>query len=105
MFNILKKTLFLSFSFLSKKAFANSELELCSDGTVKDPSIGCIEAPGGIISSYSNMYDLIARVGDFMLVSAGSIATIMLIISGFQYATAMGDDEKITTAKRNMKWS
>lgn len=77
----------------------------CDDGSVVDSSIGCINQPGGIISADMDLSELVNRGAGLFLIFAGSIATIMLIYSGVQYAMAMGDDEKIDTAKRNIKWS
>lgn len=105
--NVLKQIKFIIALLLiafSRSVFA-TDVEYCQDWTEMDPSIGCINAPVGIIDSYTSFYSLMIRVSDLMLVFAGSIAVIMLIISGLQYATAMGDDKKIDKSKRNMKWS
>lgn len=89
--------------FLQKVLAATGEL--CSDGTIKDPSVGCIETPAGIVDSNTNLSDLILKSANLILMFAGSIAVIMLIVSGLQYATAMGDEEKMNQAKMNFKWS
>ena len=79
--------------------------ELCPDGSVRDPSIGCIITPGGIVDSNTNIMAVFIKTADFFAKIAALIAVIIILISGIQYALAMGDDEKINIAKRNFKWS
>lgn len=105
MLKSLKNVFLLSFFLVKETVFASSESELCPDGTVKDPSIGCFEAPWGIVDSYSSLSEMLVKGANVLLLFAGSIATIMLVYSGIQYSLAMGDDDKMNTAKRNIKWS
>ena len=104
MLKYLKHLSFLTLISIQQIVLA-ADVEFCPDGTEKDPTIGCIEAPAWIIDPSEGLSGLMIQWSNLLLVFAGSIATLMLVYSGVQYSLAMGDDEKIDTAKRNMKWS
>lgn len=87
------------------KAFAATGSVLCPDGTTQDATIGCFNAPLAVIDSATSLPDLILKGASFFTMFAGSIAVIILILAGLQYATAMGDQTKTDAAKRNMQWA
>jgi len=48
---------------------------------------------------------VLTRVIQLALTIAGGIAAIYLIIAGFQYFTAFGNEEKATKAKTTILWA
>lgn len=82
-----------------------AENEFCPDGSVLDPTIGCVNAPTGILSSETDLFPLILKLADFLTLIAGGIALILLVYGGIQYSLAMGEEERTNQAKRTIKWS
>lgn len=89
---------------LIQNAFAQ-ELIPCPDGSLADPSIGCVTVPGSVVDPESSLLSLILRAADGALSVVAGVAVIFLIYGGIRYAMAAGDDEKINKAKRMMIWS
>jgi hypothetical protein len=52
------------------------------------------------LGSDINIIDTIARIINFVLGFLGIIALVIILIAGFQWMTAAGNEEKITTAKK-----
>jgi len=52
-----------------------------------------------------NFIELLNTIIDFIFILSLGIAPIMIIISGFYFITAMGEPEKIATAKKIIIWA
>ena len=81
------------------------ELIPCADGTMADPSIGCVTMPASIVNANTPISEIILKVATFGTTGVIAVATALLIIGGVLYATAAGEDEKIQKAKRLLFWS
>ena|SRR3990167_9996982 len=57
---------------------------------------------GGPVGNVSNVTDLIMRFIQILLAVAGLIAVIFLIIGGFRYITAGGNEETAESAKKTV---
>ncbi len=53
-------------------------------------------------SSNNNLPEIIANLVGYVLSFIALIAVIMIIFGGFQWLTAAGDDERISSAKRTI---
>ncbi len=82
-----------------------SKLIPCSDGTMADPSIGCVSAPSSVVNPDSSAVELILKISGILMTVAAAIAVMLLIYGGIIYAMAAGEEEKIKKAKRTMIWS
>jgi len=81
------------------------ELIHCPDGTLADPSIGCVQTPASIINAESSLLQVILQaISGFMIFIAG-VATITLIYGGIRYAMSLGNEDQISKAKRIIFWS
>lgn len=58
-------------------------------------------APGQLVN-LSNFKDLLGRVVNILLTFAGAIAVIFLIVGGYQYIAAHGNEEAIEKAKKTI---
>lgn len=76
-----------------EKAFAN------------DGDLGDYTPPVSIAPETTDVIELLVKIADYLIIFVGSAACLALIIAGIMWATAMGDDEKISQAKRLIKWS
>lgn len=79
--------------------------ELCPDGTPKDPSIGCINAPSSLIEATRDPAHALFSASNALLILVIGIATLALMWGAIQYITATGEEEKQSRAKRTMTWS
>ena len=87
-----------------EKAYAQ-ELISCPDGTMADPSIGCVQVPSAIVNPESGLLQIVFKItSGFMSIIAG-IAIIFVIYGGIKYATAVGDEEQVRKVKRILFWS
>lgn len=77
----------------------------CPDGSMADPSIGCVETPGIIINPESNLINIILQLADGLLLFVAGVATISLIYGGIKYATSVGNEAELSKAKRILIWS
>lgn len=50
------------------------------------------------------LWELLEKIIDFIFFISIPIAAIMIIIAGFRFVTAMGEPEKIQTAKKMILW-
>lgn len=55
--------------------------------------------------SQLSISSIIVRVMNWLLIILGSIAIIAFVISGIQYLTAAGNDERMEAGKKNMQYS
>ena len=53
----------------------------------------------------STFLSLLTRMLTGFLSIVGIFAVLMIIISGFRYITARGDEEQVTSAKQGLQWS
>lgn len=65
----------------------------------------CVPTTAGSGLSSASVVDVTKNVMNWLLGIFGFISVIAFVISGMQYLTAAGDDDMISTAKRNMKYS
>ena len=87
-----------------QKVYAQ-DLIPCSDGSYADPSIGCVEPPGGLVASETNAMELVLQIASVLMTIVATMAVIMMIIGGITYALSAGDEDKIQKAKRIILWS
>jgi len=80
------------------------ELISCPDGTMADPSIGCVETPGAIINPESNLVQIILKIANGLMAFVAGIAIAIIIYGGIRYAIASGDEEQIRKAKKIIFW-
>jgi len=84
----------------------NTQLIPCSDGTMADPTIGCVTAPASsTVNPETGIAEMILQTAGVLMSFAAAVSVIMLIYGGITYAMAAGDDEKIRKSKRIMLWS
>ncbi|MBU1017605.1 pilin [Patescibacteria group bacterium] len=95
---------FLSNIIAWQKAYAQ-DLIPCADGSYADPGIGCVEAPGGLVSSEVSVVELVLKIASVLMTIVAAAAVIMLIVAGIMYALSAGDEEKMQKAKRIILWS
>jgi hypothetical protein len=88
-------------------AFAQSANTLipCADGTMADPSIGCVTMPAGLANVNTPISEVILNIAGVALTAVIVVATGFLIYGGIQYAMAVGDEEKLQKSKRLIVWS
>lgn len=63
----------------------------------------CIPQKTGLSST--SVSDILVNFMNWLLGIFGFFSVIAFVVSGIQYLTAAGDDDQITTAKRNTKYS
>lgn len=63
----------------------------------------CVPADTGL--SDSSVESILIAVMNWLLAILGFIGITAFVISGIQYLVSAGDDDMISTAKRNMKYS
>ncbi|MBU0727867.1 pilin [Patescibacteria group bacterium] len=80
------------------------ELIQCADGTMADPTIGCVETPSALINPQSNLAAIILNFASGLMTFVAGVAVLTLIYGGIRYAMAAGSDEQINKAKRIMFW-
>lgn len=98
----ISSSLIITFATASK-AFAQ-DLIPCPDGTMADPSIGCVTTPASVAGSSMGVPEILLKVAGAASLFIAAAATAVLIYGGIRYATAMGDEEKLGTAKKSIKW-
>lgn len=65
----------------------------------------CVPTTGSTGLSSTGVSDLLINFMNWLLGIFGTLAIIAFVISGVQYLTAAGDDDTISAAKRNVKYS
>lgn len=73
-------------------------------------SIASVQAAGVTLPTDTGLsdaaiVDILKTLMNWLLGIFGFLAIIAFVISGIQYLVAAGDDDTISTAKRNMKYS
>jgi len=86
------------------KAYAQ-QLIPCSDGTMADPTIGCVTAPTSVASPETGIAEMILQTAGVLMSVAAVVSLMLLMYGGITYTLATGDDEKIRKSKRIMMWS
>jgi hypothetical protein len=76
----------------------------CPDGTMADPSIGCVKTPSSLISAESNLAQIILKFAGSLMTFVAGIAIITIIYGGIRYAIAAGSEDQIKTAKKIIFW-
>jgi len=84
---------------------SNTKLIPCPDGTMADPTIGCVTAPSAVVDSETNLVEIILQISTTLMSIVIVVSALLLIYSGIIYAMAAGNDEKIQKSKRIMFWS
>jgi|GEM_PF-791961 hypothetical protein len=99
---------FILTSFSTQEVFGVTCPE-SEDGTGWDSSTGvCIPTETGLPNaggSESPISTIIENFMQWLLGILGFLAIVAFTISGIQYLTAAGNEDQISTAKRNMTWS
>jgi hypothetical protein len=70
-------------------------------GTGTTPGTGTIQVPEGLPEG--GVLDIIQNVINFGLAVAGGVAMLLLVVGGFLYVTAAGDESRIEKAKKTIK--
>lgn len=81
------------------------ELIRCPNGTLADPSIGCVETPAALISAEFSLVQVILKAANGLMTFIAGLAVIMLIFGGIRYAMSVGNEDQIKNAKRIIFWS
>ncbi len=81
------------------------ELIPCPDGSLADAAVGCVSVPANVVNPESSLLGIILKLADYLSLGVGSIAILFLIFGAIRYATAAGNDDKISQAKKIMFWS
>lgn len=75
----------------------------CPTNYAPSPAGVCIPSDTGL--SNSTVADVLLTFMNWLLGLLGLFGIIAFVISGIQYLVSAGDDDTISTAKRNMKYS
>lgn len=67
--------------------------------------IGEYVPPKGLPGGDTSLAEVFARASDSLVMGAVSLAVLLLIVGGIEYALAAGDEEKQAWAKRLWKWT
>ena len=101
----MKKILSLILASVGLRVAYAQELIPCPDGTMADPSVGCVKMPASVVDSNTPISEIILKIASFALTGVIAVATLTLIYGGIRYATALGDEERLQKAKRLILWS
>ncbi|MBN1258530.1 hypothetical protein JXA05_02115 [Candidatus Peregrinibacteria bacterium] len=77
----------------------------CPDGTLADPSIGCVATPANVADPSSGLLDITLHFAATLTTFAAAAATLVLIYGAVRYALAAGNKNQIDSAKRVMFWA
>ena len=97
--------LFLFFTFVTFFLFSSTALGVHCPPNYDDTTGSGICVPTTTGLSQAGVADLLVNFMKWILGIFGALAIIAFVISGVQYLTSAGDDDQISTAKRNMKYS
>lgn len=76
----------------------------CPANFVKQGGV-CFPSAGSTGLGDISVFDLLARVMNWLLGIIGVLAVVAFVISGTQYLVSAGDEDTAETAKRNMKYA
>ncbi len=83
-------------------------------GANPNPNVGGAQMPGAPVGGatipnwlgVTSIAQLITNIANFIVVNiATPLAILMIIIAGFRFATAQGNEEKIKKARQNFMWT
>jgi len=100
----MKKIISLILASIGLRTAYAQELIPCPDGTLADPSIGCVTMPASVADSNTSISEIVLSVASLALTGVIVVATLILIYGGIQYAMAVGDEEKLQQSKRLIIW-
>jgi hypothetical protein len=100
----MKKILSLILASVGLRIAYAQDLIPCPDGTMADPSIGCVTAPASVVNSNTSISEIILKIASLTLTGVIVAATLTLIYGGIRYATALGDEERLQKSKRLIFW-
>jgi hypothetical protein len=99
----MKQTLATLFFLTLAMAPLSTHAVTCPDG-YSDPGAGvCVPTDTGL--SDATVADVLLTFMNWILGILGFFGIIAFVVSGIQYLVSAGDDDTISTAKRNMKYS
>jgi hypothetical protein len=101
----MKKILSLILASIGLRIAYAQDLIPCPDGTMADPSIGCVTMPASIVNANTPVSEIILKIASLTLTGVIAVATLFLIYGGIRYATAIGDEERLQKSKRLILWS
>lgn len=101
----MKKILSPILASLGLRVAYAQELIPCPDGTMADPSVGCVTMPASVVNANTPISEILLKVATLGMTGVIAAATLLLIVGGIRYATAVGEEEKIQKAKRLLFWS
>jgi hypothetical protein len=92
------------FSIIGAAYAQGQNLTPCEDGTLADPTVGCVETPKAVVGSQSEILGIILKTADAVVMIAIMASVAVLIYGGIVYAMSMGNEEKLKTAKNILFW-
>ena len=101
----MKKILSLILASIGLRYAYAQDLIPCPDGTMADPSIGCVTMPASIANSNTPISEILLKIASLTLTGVIAVSTLFLIYGGIRYATAVGDEERLQKAKHLILWS
>jgi Type IV secretion system pilin len=102
----MKKIIIATLSGLAMIGVAYAQdLIHCPDGTMADPSIGCVKTPASVMNPATGIPESLLKIASLSLTVAIVVTTALLIYGGIRYATALGDEDKLQKSKRLFFWS
>lgn len=86
---------------------SSAQAVTCPDPAANWTIIGgvCVPTTAGTGLSSSSVANVLSTVLLWILGILAVIGVLAFVISGVQYLTAVGDEDQISTAKRNMKYA
>jgi len=96
--------LFYAFALVLLTAPLAMKAVVCPTG-FNDNTVAVVCIPTGSGLSQASVEYLLQNFMNWLLGILGFIGIIAFVISGMQYLLSAGDDDTISTAKRNMKYS
>jgi len=101
----MKKLLSLILASVGLRWAYAQDLISCPDGTMADPSVGCVAPPPSIANPEAGLSDLFLKIASIVSWAVLAAATVSLVWGGVLYATAMGQEDKLQKAKRLIFWA
>lgn len=107
MFRLFSSTLFLLFIIVGVAGAVFSAQAVTCPNTTDWTVVGgvCVPTTAGTGLSSKSVSDVAITMMLWLLGIANVLGVLAFVISGVQYLTAVGDEDQISTAKRNMKYA